>query len=244
MPHSKKQPIGQHAYDILAETYAASIDTKPHNAYYEMPATLSLLPDVQGKRVLDAGCGPGEYSEWLAAHGAEVIAFDGNKKMVRLARQRLGDSVPVRLANLEEPLDFLADESMDIVISPLVMDYIYDWEATFKEFHRILRSPGVLVFSIPHPFHDYDVLRQTSRYLDVELVSYPWGSFGIKVNMPYYRRPMNEIFNPLIRAGFILDKLLEPLPTEQFKQADPQEYELLMQRPEFMCIRALKGNQP
>ncbi|WP_279387450.1 hypothetical protein [Rubrobacter taiwanensis] len=30
---------------------------------YERPATLSLLPDVAGKRVLDAGCGPGVYSE-------------------------------------------------------------------------------------------------------------------------------------------------------------------------------------
>ncbi len=240
MPHSKKKPISQHAYDVLAEVYAASIDTKPHNAYYEMPATLSLLPDVRGKRVLDAGCGPGEYSEWLVAHGAEVVAVDGNEKMVRLAKQRLGERVFVRLANLEEPLDFLASDSLDIVISPLVMDYIYDWDFTIREFHRLLHPQGVLVFSIPHPFHDYDVLRQTSRYFDVELVKYPWKSFGIRVNMPYYRRPLSEVFNPLIQAGFSLDKLLEPLPTEQFKQADPQEFDRLMQRPEFMCIRALK----
>lgn len=52
-------------YDALAEAYAARADTKPHNAYYERPATLSLLPDVVGKRVLDAGCGPGIYTEWL-----------------------------------------------------------------------------------------------------------------------------------------------------------------------------------
>jgi hypothetical protein len=52
-------------YDELAEAYAARVETKPHNAYYERPATLSLLPDVKGKRVLDAGCGPGVYTGWL-----------------------------------------------------------------------------------------------------------------------------------------------------------------------------------
>ena len=40
----KKKPIAQDAYDELAEAYAAMVDTKPHNAYYERPATLSFYP--------------------------------------------------------------------------------------------------------------------------------------------------------------------------------------------------------
>jgi ubiquinone/menaquinone biosynthesis C-methylase UbiE len=59
------KPIALDAYETLAAAYAAVIDTKPHNAYYERPATLSLMPEVKGKRVLDAGCGTGVYSEWL-----------------------------------------------------------------------------------------------------------------------------------------------------------------------------------
>jgi 2-polyprenyl-3-methyl-5-hydroxy-6-metoxy-1,4-benzoquinol methylase len=66
------KPVALDAYDALAESYAALVDTKPHNAYYERPATLSLLPDVRGKRVLDAGCGPGVYSEWLASRGLRL----------------------------------------------------------------------------------------------------------------------------------------------------------------------------
>ncbi|HET91353.1 MAG TPA: class I SAM-dependent methyltransferase, partial [Chloroflexi bacterium] len=72
---SAREPIAQEAYNSMAEAYAARVDTKPHNAYYERPATLSLLPDIRGKRVLDAGCGPGVYAEWLAESGAEVVAF-------------------------------------------------------------------------------------------------------------------------------------------------------------------------
>src|SRR4030066_923847 len=116
MPVRKKKPVAQEAYDELAEAYAAMVDTKPHNAYYERPATLSLLPGVSGKRVLDAGCGPGAYAEWLVAHGAQVLAIDANPKMVRLARERLGDKAEVRLANLEAPLDFLAEASFDVIV--------------------------------------------------------------------------------------------------------------------------------
>jgi hypothetical protein len=54
-----EQPIVLEAYSCLADAYAARIDTKAHNAYYDRPAVTSLLPPVAGKRVLDAGCGPG-----------------------------------------------------------------------------------------------------------------------------------------------------------------------------------------
>jgi SAM-dependent methyltransferase len=174
MPSQKSRPVAQDAYDELAEAYAAMVDTKPHNAYYERPATLSLLPDVIGKRVLDAGCGPGAYAEWLVAHGANVLAIDANPKMVRLARERIGDKAEVRLANLEAPLDFLAEASFDVIVCPLVMDYVKDWESAFGEFHRILKPGGCLVFSMEHPYAKYDDHRETSNYFEVELVEYTW----------------------------------------------------------------------
>jgi 2-polyprenyl-3-methyl-5-hydroxy-6-metoxy-1,4-benzoquinol methylase len=105
MKKRSSRPVAQSAYDELAEEYAARIDTKPHNAYYERPATLSLLPDVIGKRVLDAGCGPGVYAEWLVEHGAHVVALDANEKMVALARQRLGEKVQIS-GKLEAPRIF------------------------------------------------------------------------------------------------------------------------------------------
>ena len=87
------KPIALDAYEILAESYASVVDTKPHNAYYERPATLSLLPEVNGKRVLDAACGPGVYCEWLLSRGAEVVALDASSRMVELAKQRVGNTV-------------------------------------------------------------------------------------------------------------------------------------------------------
>jgi SAM-dependent methyltransferase len=236
----KQKPIAQDAYDALAEAYAARIDTKPHNTYYERPATLSLLPDVSSKRVLDAGCGPGVYAQLLVERGAEVVAFDANEKMVNLARQRLGEKVPVHQANLEQPLDFLTDSSFDLVIGSLVLDYLKDWQPVFSEFYRVLCEGGCLVFSIEHPYAKFYDHHETSNYFNVELVEYTWRGFGTPVRVPSYRRPLSGVINPLLNAGFILDHILEPTPLQEFQVHDPQGYQELMRYPGFMCVRAVK----
>ncbi len=101
MSEASDEPLARAAYDQMAAAFAARVDTKPHNAYYERPATLSLLPEVRGKQVFDAGCGPGVSSKWLVRHGATVFAADASANMVALARRRLGDAVP---EVLHEPL--------------------------------------------------------------------------------------------------------------------------------------------
>ncbi len=52
-----EKAIANSVYDKLAKSYNEKIDTKPHNAHYDRPAVQSLVPDVENKTVLDAGCG-------------------------------------------------------------------------------------------------------------------------------------------------------------------------------------------
>src|SRR5437588_5896728 len=118
-----EKPIALDAYERLAEAYAAFIDTKAHNAFYDRPAIISLLPAVVGKRVLDAGCGPGAYAAWLVKQGAEVVGFDASPRMVRLAEQRLQGRAHIVQAALGQPLDFLETASFDLLNSALVLDY-------------------------------------------------------------------------------------------------------------------------
>ena len=235
-----KKPLALEAYDSLAASYAARVDTKPHNAYYERPATLSLLPDPAGKRVLDAGCGPGVYTEWLVDRGAEVLGIDASPNMIELAEKRLAGRAAFRNADLGMPLDFLNDASFDIVISPLVMDYVEDWRAAFAEFHRVLRPGGCFVFSIGHPFFDF-LYFKTENYFATERVGGVWKGFGEEpIYMPTTRRPLEEALNPLCETGFRIDRILEPKVTEDLRNSDPRHYEELSKRPGFLCIRALK----
>ena len=233
-------PIAQDAYNQLADDYAARIDSKAHNAFYDRPAVISLLPNVAGMRVLDAGCGPGAYAQWLLDHGAQVVAVDANEKMLAHARARTKDRAEFHLANLNAPLDFLDDVSFDLVICPLVLDYIRDWTPLFREFQRVLRPGGVLVFSHAHPASEFFLYYFDGNYHEIEAVSFEWTGFGTPVEMPSFRRPLAAVFNSLVDAGLRLDRVLEPRPTEAFKDADPENYDRLMRQPGFLCIRAVK----
>ena len=236
----RMKPLSLDAYEQLAEAYAAMVDTKPHNAYYERPATLSLLPDVAGLRVVDAGCGPGVYSEWLVDNGARVVAFDASPKMVALARRRVGDRVVIHEADVEGELGFLDDGAFDVVLAPLVLDNVADWSKVFRRFRRALKPGGLLVFSVGHPFFEATYFK-TDRYFETEQVSCVWRGSGFPVEMPSYRRPLGAVINSVLESGFELVHILEPLPTEEFRNADPIGYERLARQPSFLCIKARRA---
>ena len=235
-----EKPIAYDAYQKLADQYAARIDTKPHNAYCERPAMLAMWPDVKGRKVLDAGCGPGVYAEALLARGAQVISFDVSDRMVLLARERLGGNVDLRLIDMNQPLDMFSDNQFDLVNAPLCLDYVEDWRAVLSEFCRVLKPGGHVQFSCGHPAFDAEYF-DTHDYFSVERVECMWTGFGIDVNMPSYRRSMEEVIMPVINAGLVMTKFVEPLPTDEFKRADPKRYASLMHRPLFLCIQARKG---
>jgi SAM-dependent methyltransferase len=233
------EPFAFRQYEELAQAYAERIDTKPHNAYYERPAMLSLLPEVGGLKVLDAGCGPGAYSEWLVKQGAEVVAVDFSPRMIEYANRRLKGRIRIVRADLNKPLGFLEGSSFDLVVCPLVLDYISSLRALFGEFSRILVPGGLLIFSLTHPFSDYVAQRQTN-YFDTEVIGETWSGFGERVYVSSLRRPISELLNPLVECGFQLQRILEPRPTLQFKDLEPEDYEKLHRKPGFLCIRVQK----
>ena len=231
-PTMDQKPIALDAYEALAEAYAMHVDANPHNVFYERPTTFSLLPDLQGKRVLDAGCGPGANALIFHRLGARVVAVDVSEKMVRLARARLNEDVAIFQADLDEPFTFCEPGSFDIVVCSLVLDYLRDLEKVFRSFYAVLKRPGALIFSCSHPFFDFANYR-ISNYFESERVGCEWRSFGNPVFVPWFRRPLNAIINPMLAAGFCLDHLLEPKPSIADKNDPPN-------LPGFMCVRALK----
>jgi SAM-dependent methyltransferase len=237
--------VGERNYEQFARRYAEYALTKAHNAYYDRPAVLSLLPDVNGKRVLDAGCGPGIYAELLLERGAQVVSFDVTPAFVEITKERVGDRATVLRADMQQPLTFAEDNSFDVVVAPLVLDYVENWGPVFAEFYRVLKPGGLFIFSCGHPFGDWLWLNGKRRveesYFDTHSFTMPWGGFGDpKPVITSFRRPLNAVISPLLEAGFVLDKLLEPLPTEEFKAADPDGYARLMREPGFMCVRGRK----
>jgi ubiquinone/menaquinone biosynthesis C-methylase UbiE len=234
-----KKSLPHETYEQIADMYSALGEAKPHNAYYERPAVQSLVPDVKGKKVLDAGCGPGIYARWLADRGAVITGIDACKKMLDHARTRIGDQAELIHANMEEPLDFLEQDSFDGIISPLAIAYVQNLDRLFKEFSRILRKNGWFVFSTEHPFFSYQYFK-LDNYFDERQVSCRWSGFGDKVEMKSYYHSLSAITDALTGNSFVIEKILEPKPTEEFKNADEEVYNKLMKFPLFICIKAKK----
>lgn len=239
-PLINENSISFDSYEKMAEYYFECVDTKPFNAYYERPATLSLLPSVAGKKVLDAGCAAGWYSKWLLDNGAKVIAIDFSPSMIEMTKKRIGEKADVIRADLNEPLNFLADKSIDVIVSSLALHYVKEWDNVMAEFNRVLKPLGSLVFSVHHPFMDFTYFNRENYFL-TEIIEDVWETNTGKVKVQFYRRPLCKIISPLIDAGFIIEKLIEPMPIEKFKELHPKVYEKLTRNPQFIFLRARKN---
>lgn len=229
-------------YAAFADRYAALAPTKPHNGLYERPASLGLLGDVNGLRVLDAGCGPGICSEILARGGASVSGFDVTPEMVALARDRCaGLDAEFRVGDFSGPLDWLGDGSFDRVLCSLALDYVRDLAPVFREFARVTRPGGVLVFSMGHPMGDwlFEEARGDRPYHETRHFGMQWSGFGDpEPFVESYRRPLADILNGLVDAGWTFERIVEPLPLPEMKDVAPRLYDALVLAPAFLCVRA------
>jgi SAM-dependent methyltransferase len=228
--------LGPTDYDSIARRYAANIDEQPWDALYERPTTLALLPDVNGKDVLDSGCAHGWYADWLARKGARVVAVDRSRDMVMLARERLSGRARVIHGDVSDLRDTLAGDSFDIILSSLVIHYLADLGKTFLEWARLLRPRGTLVFSTHHPVHEKRI--PDPGYLCAELIEEEWVWLGEK--MRYYQRPLRDLTEPLSAAKFLIERMSEPTPSEALKSRDPRGYEQLSRVPASIFVRARK----
>jgi SAM-dependent methyltransferase len=236
------EPIARRAYAGFAERYDAAAPTKPHNALCERPATLELLGEVAGLRVLEAGCGSGICSEILARRGATVHGVDVTPEMLALARRRCaGLAVELTLGDLTKPLGWLADRSFDRVLCALALDYVEPLGRVFGELFRVTRPGGALVFSMGHPMRDWmDERTHGGRgYHDTTRFGMHWSGFGEP--RPYvecFRRPLAAILNPLAEAGWSLERIVEARPQDEMRTVAEQLYLELERTPPFICVRA------
>jgi len=226
-------------YDAMGAAYGAGNAEGSFNAYYERPATIALLGDVRGLRVLEAGCGPGALTGWLVDNGAAVTAMDVSPEMVRLARDRVGERARIVVGDLCEPLTFAADASADLVVASLVLHYLADWAGPLAEFHRVLAARGAVVFSTHHPAMDWQ-LYSPADYFAVKQVTEPWTRDGKSFDVTFWRRPLTAMTAAISAAGFVIDQLVEPAPADGLRQRDPKSYDKLRMGPRFLFFRLVK----
>jgi ubiquinone/menaquinone biosynthesis C-methylase UbiE len=109
-----------------------------------MHQILNVLP---AGRAVDAACGTGRYSAYLAGRGHAVVGVDSSADMLAVARARLphSDFLAGSLDNLPVP-----DSSADLVVCALALAHMPELSVVMAEFARVLRPGGHLVMSEAH----------------------------------------------------------------------------------------------
>jgi SAM-dependent methyltransferase len=208
-----------------------------YNALYDRPAVLDLLGSVAGKEILDVGCGPGLYAEELTRRGGIVVGFDQSREMVALAAGRVGSPARFRVHDLAAPLSWLDDESFDVAVMALVIHHLDDRVAALREIRRVLRPDGSLIVSTHHPTTDW--LRQGGSYFEVEVLEETWRRDW---HVRFWRQPLAATCAEFREAGFLIERLIEPLPVPAMATQYPSDFDKLNREPGFIAFRLVKAS--
>lgn len=202
-----------------------------------------VLPDFEGKRVLDLGCGYGWHCLYAAENGAlSVLGVDISEKMLRAASEKNGhDRIEYRQSAMED-LDF-PDGSFDVVISSLAFHYVKDFAPLVRKISRWTASGGSFVFSAEHPV--FTAYGTQDWYYDEKggILHFPVDNYyyegkrdavflGEKVTK--YHRTLTTYLNTLLANGFVITDIIEPQPPENMLELPGMRDE--MRRPMMLIV--------
>lgn len=226
---------------------------------------LGLLGEVRGKRILEIGCGGGQNSIALAKWGATCTGLDPSSAQLDHARRLAqAEGVTVRfVTGVAEDLGAFAQSTFDLVLSSFAFDYVTDLQRTYGEVARVLRPGGLFVFCHSHPWFqavgwhlagdpDAPGIGDYAAWPAVE--EWDW-SFGQEASAPMrgHLRPLAQVLNQLIEAGFRLERLVEQnyadiegaspedlarLPYRADVDTSSAEYQVLRKLPFTLIVRA------
>lgn len=160
------------------------------------------------------------------------MGCDASATMVELARARTQGGVEVHVQNLDEPLSWLPDDAVDLVLSALAYHYLNDRPAFLREARRVLAPGGSIVISTHHPISDW--LRLGGSYFEESHYSETW-SKGWEVAA--WRLPLTQLCAEFTEAGLVIERLVEPLPLPAMETHFHGAWSKLTREPAFIIFR-------
>ncbi|MBO3443933.1 class I SAM-dependent methyltransferase [Clostridium sp. CCUG 7971] len=218
-----------------------------YNDLIEQPAMKKLLPDLDGKKVLDLGCGNGNNCVDFIRRGAKkVIGVDSSLNMLDVAM--IKNSHPdIQYTKMDINEISSINEKFDLVYSSLVFHYIKDYKILISNIRKLLKPQGILLYSQEHPnttapkngciwTKDEDgnkLYSHLSDYMYSGKREVKW----LSTNVEKYHRSISEIINILIDEKFSIEKIIEPVPDEYILNKRPDMIDEF-HRPTSIIIKA------
>jgi 2-polyprenyl-3-methyl-5-hydroxy-6-metoxy-1,4-benzoquinol methylase len=218
------------------------------NAAGEWPVLRTMLPMLQGKRILDLGCGYGWHCKYAREQGAaSVVGVDLSEKMLAYASANHSDPGITYQRLAIEDIDFAAGE-FDVVISSLALHYVEQFDAVCRKVQYCLAAGGTFVLSVEHPIFTARAAQDWHYGPGGERMHWPVDDYqeeGQRVarfldhDVVKYHRTIASYMNALIEAGFLITKIAEPQPTQEALEKYPDMKDET-RRPIFLLISTIK----
>lgn len=196
----------RNTYDDCVDAYVAFVearqDDEPINqAFYD------LIGDVEGLRVLDAGCGEGYVSRALEAKGASVTGVDVAGKLVEVALAKGPEAIDYRVADLSKPLPGF-ENTFDLVASYFVLNDVPDHKGFISTVSAATKPGGRAVFALNNPYSAVSRQKASTYFESGKVVLYQ-GLSTLGIHVYHYHRTMGEYVSSFAKGGFLLRKLVE-----------------------------------
>jgi 2-polyprenyl-3-methyl-5-hydroxy-6-metoxy-1,4-benzoquinol methylase len=109
----------------------------------------SLLPEGEGKKLLDIGCGVGTIGLMLQKRGFDYVGIDISEVGVKRASEK---GLRVFVSDVDgDGLQF-PDSSFDVVWAGDVLEHVFDPIGMLSHISRILKPDGCLLLTAPNDF--------------------------------------------------------------------------------------------
>ncbi len=202
------------------------------------PAIFSLIGDVTGKHILDAGSGTGYLSRILAGKGAHVIGIEPADNLYSYAVSR-EEKENLGITYIKEDLSAWnpAPSVFDVVVSNMVFMDIPEYKSAIKNCILSLKENGSFIFSILHPCFEEDIDWVQQPYVATREY---FNEYEVKQFTGHFiHRPISTYINLLIEYGCHIEKLIEPHLPEKIAMKYPQRARS-NHVPLFLVIKARK----
>ena len=221
------------------------------------PSTIELCGDVEGKEILDLGCGEGYCSRILAKKKpAKITGIDISEEMINRALER-ESSENLGISYLcENAADYqFQEKSYDLILGMFIFNYVplQVMRDILSNVHSSLKENGEMVFAVPHPslafirkensapfYFDQGELNYFSAK-DIELEGKIWRRSGEALNVRSYHKTFEDYVSAINDAGFSkIIEMKELYVTDDILKVDPKFFEELVGVPLHVAFKIKK----
>lgn len=226
MDKSEIIQINKDCWDKVAPLFTGVTALPVYGPLIETEDELKLFDEINGKKVLEIGCGDGYSLEYMSKHCAsELWGIDLSSTQIELASKHLkskGISANLYASAMEKDIN-LPSSYFDIVYSIYALGWTVDISQTLSLISRYLKSGGSFIFSWEHPVYsclsntEHGVVLDKSYSSEGYTLSDNWRG---KAPIVMHRRKISTYINELVNAGFNIERIVEGDLPDRYKTDD------------------------